>query len=64
MLIDCDDCVMQHTTACDDCIVTVLLETGAPRRLELDDQESEAVANLAEAGLVPELRLLRRTGND
>ena len=23
--IDCDDCVMQHTSTCDDCIVTFLI---------------------------------------
>ena len=26
MLIDCDQCAMQHTSACDDCVVTFLLE--------------------------------------
>ncbi|MDQ3782279.1 MAG: hypothetical protein M3349_04985 [Actinomycetota bacterium] len=29
MLIDCDTCVMQHTEACHDCIVSVLLAGDA-----------------------------------
>lgn len=25
LVIECDDCVMQHTSACDDCLVTFVL---------------------------------------
>jgi hypothetical protein len=59
LLIDCDECAMQHTSACDDCVVTFLLE---PQRgpLELDDGEMEALDHLAEAGLIPGLRLVPR----
>jgi hypothetical protein len=65
MLIDCDECVMQDTNACDDCVVTVLLLAGQPlRRVELDNSEADAIDNLAEAGLVPELRLLKRASNE
>ncbi len=64
MLIDCDECVMQHTSACDDCVVTVLLAGQVRRRLELDNAEADAIDNLADAGLVPQLRLLRRAGNE
>jgi hypothetical protein len=68
MLIDCDRCVMQHTSACDDCVVSVLLagldagDTPAPSRgrVELDDGEAEALRNLADAGLVSPLRLVVR----
>jgi hypothetical protein len=57
MLIDCDDCVMQHTNTCDDCVVTALLHiTEHPVRLV--EAESEALGNLAEAGLVAPLRLV------
>lgn len=57
MLIDCDDCVMQHTDTCDDCVVTALLHiTEHPVRLA--EAESEALGNLAEAGLVAPLRLV------
>lgn len=59
MLIDCDGCAMQHSSACDDCVVTFIL--GAqPGPLELDDSEHEALSNLASEGLVPRLRLISR----
>lgn len=59
MLIDCDDCAMQHSSACDDCVVTFIL--GAqPGPLEIDASESEALDNLASEGLVPKLRLVSR----
>jgi hypothetical protein len=59
MLIDCDQCVMQHTNACDDCIVTALL---APTEgvVDLIDTEAVALRNLADAGMVAPLRLVRR----
>ncbi len=63
MLIDCDECVMQHTKACEDCLATVLLDaspTRAATAVELDDQEAAAVEQLAELGLVPRLRLVSR----
>ncbi len=61
MLIDCDTCVMQHTDACDDCIVTAMLGTG-DGVVELADVESVALRNLADAGIVSPLRLVRRDG--
>lgn len=57
MIIDCDSCVMQHTSACDECIVTAILGTG-DGVVELADVESVALHNLAEAGLVTPLRLV------
>lgn len=57
MLIDCDRCSMRDTTACDDCVVGVLLSIG-PGPLELDDEERHALDTLSEAGLVPKLRLV------
>ncbi len=63
MLIDCDSCVMQHTDACGDCIVTVLLAdlgvgANVRRRLTVNDHEIEALGNLANVGLVPPLKLV------
>lgn len=64
MLIDCNECVMQNTSACDDCIVTVLLRADQ-QELTLDASETEALRALGEAGLVPKLRLLpKASGND
>lgn len=60
LVIACDDCAMQHTSACDDCLVTFVCsdhERGvSPSALELDAAEIVAVGRLARAGLVPALR--------
>jgi hypothetical protein len=62
MLIDCEQCAMLDTSACDDCVVTFMLSDGP---VDLDDAEAVALANLAGEGLVPRLRLVpaeRRVG--
>ncbi len=59
MRIDCDECVMQHTDACDGCIVTAMLGIGGGP-VELADTESIALRNLADAGVVAPLRLIVR----
>jgi len=56
MLIECDKCLARNTEACDDCVVTFVLHSGSC--LDLDDEELDALAVLAEEGLVPRLRLL------
>ena len=58
MIIDCNACKMQATTACDSCIVPVLLHQMAGP-FELGTEEAEAFDNLAEAGLVAPLRLVQ-----
>jgi hypothetical protein len=56
MLIDCDTCVVAGH-ACADCVVTVLL--GLPETpLDLDADEQRAIDVLADAGLVPRMRLV------
>jgi hypothetical protein len=60
MLIDCDTCSAQGVH-CHDCVITVLL--NAPPQphtqpIELDSTEQIAFVSLAEAGLVPPLRLV------
>ncbi len=59
MIIDCDACVMDGTSACADCIVPVLL-AGNPGSLEVDADEEQALRNLGAAGLVAPLRLVPR----
>jgi hypothetical protein len=63
LCISCDDCAMQATSACDDCVVSFLLRDGAEEpatvgeaELVLDADEVRVVGLLAKAGLVPELR--------
>lgn len=56
MLIDCDVCEVRGP-ACSDCVVSVLL--GVPDGgAELDRAEQVAIGTLADAGLVPPLRLV------
>ncbi len=67
MLIDCDCCVMKNTSACADCVVSafVALDLARERRgpIEVDSDERAAIEALAEAGLVPRLRLLPGRGD-
>lgn len=58
MNINCDECVMQHTDACGDCVVTFLLREGeGPVRIGTD--ERVALGEMAAVGLLPPLRLVR-----
>ncbi len=58
MIIDCDACKMRATNACDECIVPVLLhQMSGP--FEMADAEATALDNLAGAGMVSPLRLVR-----
>ena len=56
MTIDCGECVMRATSACDDCVVTFVMEREPGSALVIDVAEERAVRMLARAGLVPELR--------
>ena len=56
MLIDCDTCAVAGS-ACADCVVTVLLAQPGPR-VDLDADEQQAIDVLADAGLVPRMRLV------
>jgi len=60
--IDCAECVMQHTAACDDCVVTFLCgqEDEGARVVDLD--EVRALQTLARGGLVPAAVVARELG--
>jgi len=63
MLINCGDCEMQYTGACQDCVVThVLRDLGGP--LQVNPDQAEALEILADAGLVAPLRLVPRPGGE
>lgn len=62
MIIDCNTCDLQATTACDECIVPVLLNQMAGP-FDLTDDEAAALDNLAGAGLVTPLRLVTTDEN-
>ena len=62
MRIDCDDCRMQGTDACGDCIVTFVVGREPGDALVIDAEEERAVRLLASAGLVRDLKYQRRVG--
>lgn len=63
MRIDCDECALQHSEACGDCVVGHLLERW-PGPVEVDRHQVIALEALAEVGLVPRLRVVRRAVNE
>ncbi len=62
LVISCDDCAMQHTDTCDDCVVTFICDREPDDALVIDADEARAVRLLSAAGLVPALRHENRTG--
>ena len=54
MLVECDRCQMRGI-ACADCVVTVTTPEGVPGTL--GPEELRALSVLADAGMVPPLRL-------
>jgi hypothetical protein len=58
--IDCGECVMEGTSACDDCVVTFVVGREPGSALVIDYEEERAVRMLAGAGLLPRLRHVRR----
>lgn len=58
MIIDCDTCEVRGA-ACGDCVVTFFTIGVRPADpVQLDDDQAAAVSALADAGLVPPLRLV------
>ncbi len=53
--VDCDGCAARGP-GCADCVISVLL--GPPGDVDFEAPEMEAISVLAEAGLVPPLRLV------
>lgn len=60
--IDCDDCTMQGTAACADCVVTFLCCRDDDCAVVIDAAEVRALRLLRDAGLAPGLRHQRRDG--
>lgn len=59
--ISCDDCAMQHTDHCADCVVTFICGREPDDALLIDAEEARAFRLLTGVGLVPELRHVRRS---
>jgi hypothetical protein len=56
LIISCDECTMQRTSACDDCVVTFLCGRDHDDAVIIDAAEERAVRMLGRSGLVPRLR--------
>jgi hypothetical protein len=58
IVIACDDCAMQCTPTCDDCVVTYVLRADdeQPEPLTFDVAEERVVRLLAQAGMIPALQ--------
>lgn len=61
LVLDCSDCAMQGTTACEDCVVSYVLD-GSKGALVFDVEQERALRSMSGAGLLPEVRYRRRTG--
>jgi hypothetical protein len=55
--ISCGDCTMADTSACDDCVISLLSE-GPPfeRRIDLDASEANTLELFSRAGITPSVR--------
>jgi hypothetical protein len=63
MIVSCDDCAMNGTSACDDCVITFILKREPGDAVVVDAEEERALRTLGEHGLVPQLRhLSKRVG--
>ena len=60
--IDCDECALQGTEACGDCVMSFLCGEEAGHPVVVDLSEARAMRLLDGAGLAPPLRHRRRTG--
>ena len=62
LTVDCELCVMQGTDACNDCVVTYLLDRDPDDAVVIDADEARAMRMLERAGLLPSLRFADRAG--
>jgi hypothetical protein len=54
--IDCDRCVLQHTSSCKGCLVSFVLDRDPGDAVIIDADEARALRVLNRAGLVPPSR--------
>ena len=58
----CSHCSFQGTGACDDCVVSFVLDRDPGDALVIDADEARAMRLLHQAGLVPSLKFEDRAG--
>lgn len=54
--ISCEDCSMQHTAACEGCVVSFICDRDPDDAIIIDVAEERAIRMLERSGLVPPLR--------
>lgn len=59
MIIDCSECELYKSKACEDCFVTAVLSHDEGP-LSMDEEETEAVGALQQVGLAPILLFKKR----
>jgi hypothetical protein len=62
LTIDCDCCALRNTDACDDCVVSFLLDREPDDAVVIDADEARAMRMLERAGLLPTLRFSTQAG--
>jgi hypothetical protein len=62
--IDCNQCAMAGTNACDDCVVSFIVNREPGDAVVVDADEERALRSLSSGGLVPRLRHLSRVSGD
>ncbi len=60
LTISCEECALESTATCDDCVVSFLLDREPHDAVVIDADEARAMRLLEGAGLVPSLRHERR----
>jgi len=60
MLISCEDCRMQGTDACSDCVVSYIIDR-TDEAVIFDAAEERAIREMNRAGLLPSVRWESRT---
>lgn len=62
LVIDCSDCSLCNTEACNDCLVTFICSREPGEAVLVDVAEERALRLLSDSGLVPPMRHRRRVG--
>jgi hypothetical protein len=62
LTIDCNECAMAGTVACDDCVVSFIVNREPGDAVVVDADEERALRSLSAGGLVPRLRHLSKSG--
>ena len=64
LIIDCDQCAHQHTTTCDDCVVSFICSSEPTETVVVDATERLALRRLSEPGAHGDLLLPAVTASE